>query len=257
MPPAAIPIGIGLGAASLGTGIAGAVSAGSRARGARRSAQSFFEQALAQQPTVSQIPLEQAVGLGGLVNLAQRPVAQFQPTFVSPEQEQAQIDQIIADATKTQEQTLSALDERSARRGLFRSGIGQQQSREASQEIDRNLQNALANTRLGFTRERARQQAQAFGLNQAAQAQQAQLFSNILNEAARRTGQRQNVFQSLLGPAQAALGGAGQASAAAQQAFGNIGQSIGQAGQQALLLSLLGGGGGSPGSFGNNQGLLF
>lgn len=222
MPPAAIIGGLGL-AGSLGTSIAGAVSSSSRARRAQQSAEQFFQRALQELPTNN---------INSLRNFTEQPLQQYVPIYVSPQQEQQQIDAILQDAARFSNDQLSAFNENQARRGLFRSGIANEGASRLRENVTRNVTNQIANTRLGFTQERARQNAQGFALNQSVQNQRAAQLQALI-------AAQQNVFNSLLGPANAALGSAGTANQAAAGAYGNIGTNLSNVGQQALLYNLL------------------
>lgn len=128
---------------------------------------------------------------------------------------------------KTTEKGRQQVNESSASRGLFRSGIAAQQEGQYLSDQGANLANALQQQQLGFAQANA---DEIFRNRQLALSGQSDLYRTLLNYAAGQAG------------------AAGQQQTAASQALGGAIQAPASLiGQYALLRSMGGMGGGQPG----------
>lgn len=249
MPPLAIgALGAGLAGSAIAGGV-GAAGAQRQAARARRGAQATFEEAQRFRPDIYQpTTSSQARLLSALQQQALAPAAQIQPEFFTPEQEEAAAEVLARRAGEVTERGRQATVASSARRGLFRSGIGAEQEREFVAQRAQSLDEALLQQQLQFQQQRAAEAQAVFGLNQQALAQRGALLGQAGGAQRAQLAQQQDLFRALLGFAGAQAGAAGQTQAAASQATAQALQApfsfLGQAG----LLGAMGGfgGGGTP-----------
>ena len=246
MPPA-----VAIGAGVLGSGVAGAIGAGqasSSAKKQRRAAQESFNFAQQFRPDLFQPSQQQQQALlQALQSQALAPQAQLQPEFFTRQQEQAAKGALTQDFNEQLARQREQVVASSARRGLFRSGVGAEQENQFVAEQSENLANALVGLQTQFQQQRAQEAARTFQLNQAAQQNR---FGNILaagNAQRAALGQQQALFNTLLGFSQAQAGAAGQAQQQANQA---LGQAIGGPFQALTSVGLAGAQGGLPNLFG-------
>lgn len=271
--PAAVTAAGILGGGSLASNIFGGIKGSSQAAKNRRQAQQYFDYALANQPVslgFGYTPLTYSIpeppkyitsgatavpnpewekwnASGGkmtgpqqdpqtmelLNKLFSEAMTGYTPSFFNPELEEQKVGQVTADTKKYSDAVLAQLGEQQGARGLFRSGIGAQQSAQAATDINTGLAKAITDLRLGFQQQRSDEAARAYAFNQAA-------LAAAINQANTAQGQQANIFNQFLGLAGSAAGGAGQSAQAANQAFGQVGSGLGQAGQMALLYAMLG-----------------
>jgi len=229
MPPAVIAGGMAAG--QLGTSIYGAAEASSEAKKARRQSQEFLDAAMRQQPGAIQYGqgdtnmILQRLLAGGMGNNA--------PSFFGRDVENQLIRQTTADVGQFSNKLQAQLAEQQASRGLRRSGIGAQQSAQAGADLAGELGKNITDIRSRF------QQAR-FGEYQNNQNYQMQNLLAALGQANAGQQQQYQIYNSMLGLAGGAGQGAAQANQAAGAAFGGVGSALGNAGNTALLYSMLG-----------------
>lgn len=235
MPPA---VGIGVaGLATAGAGAFGAITAADQASKSRRAAQQQYQYAQQFMPDIfSANPRQQEALYTAMLKQASQPGA------YSPAQQRKAEGSLTKQYAKQTEVGRQQVAESSARRGLYRSGIGAQQEAQFLGERGQGLQDALLNLQLSFGQQRMREAAmQQQALAQAAAFQQAQ------------QGQQANLYQSLLGFSGQQAGAAAQQQIAANQALqGAIGGPANLLMTYGLMGGFGGGGGAMPAAMGPN-----
>lgn len=231
---AAIALGAGAGAQTLG-GLFGAHSASNQASRARQLAQQQFQFAQQFRPNLAMFSQPQQRALYEAI------LKQGSPTTTARQQRQAR-NVLTADFNKQTERQRQDLVESSARRGLFRSGIGAQQESQFLNEQNQNLDRALLNQQLAFAQDAANQRFRSLGAAQ--------------NFMSNQQAQQADLFRAMLGISQGQAGAAGNQSALANQAWQSALSAPANLLTQYGLLSALGGGGQGGGGMGG-QGLTY
>lgn len=237
MPPA---VGLGIaGGGLLGStvgGIIGSNKANRSAREARDAAQLSLNRAFANQPSFFQPNQQfQQDYLNTLLNF------QANPQVFSREQERQAGNRLTDQFLRGADRQRQNLNESTASRGLFRSGVAAGQERELVQDQNRTLANQLSDQGLAFQQQRANEMARARALQLQALGQAGGFQQFLL-------GQQGNQFSQLLNFAQNQAAGAGAARQAANAATAQAIQGPFNTLTQAGLLGAFGGfgGGGAP-----------
>lgn len=239
MPPAVglVTGGVGL-LGSTAAGIIGSKKANRAARQARSAAQQSLDRALSEQPQFFQPSTRQQQDL---LNSFQN--FQTRPQFFTPDQEAAAADRLTSRFNRQTEQGRQRLNESTAARGLFRTGVAAGQEREFLNRQNEVLANQLGDQSLQFQQQRANELFRSNAQTLQARQQAAALQQALL-------GGQQQQFGQFLNFAQQQAAAAGQARQAANQATAQAIAGPFQALTQAGLLGAAGGFGGFGGAGG-------
>ena len=229
MPPA-VALGVGAGVSGL-AGLGGAFMSSRQASKARGAAQQQYEFAQLFRPNLF-------APSGQQQQKAYSNLFGARAQLYSPESTAAYNKALTNQFNRQTEVGRQQVAESSARRGLYRSGIGAQQESQFLSNRGRDLGEIMAQTRL----QQQQQQAQ-YGL--ALRAAQQQAMGSAL-------GRQQDLFAAMLGQAGASGQAAAQQQNAAAQAWGNAFQGPASLlGTYGLMNAMGGFGGGVPGSGGS------